>query len=250
MQNINAAYRVREILIQARNQPNMSVVQLWAGIFNIDEASENKKSFEVSRCLTQLHEEIETIREQMQDTGFSESLFDPWLDRANSAIGVQTIAGTWDSYKPFVSSELILCLGFCSEILDSEEQKISEEEIQEILKLLDPLETHLQDSTLPIATAKIIRKHIEKIKEALHSYPIKGAKALNDVMQSAYGEVVDNVQVFEESKEVEQVKELSKVWQKVKSVLDSATTVDKGASSIHALTDKAQKLIEVIQTIT
>jgi len=245
--NINAAYRVRELLIQVRGQPNKNVGEIWADLFKISETNQNKRNFEVSRCLNQLHEEIELIREQMLETKYSDSLYSPLLDKVNSIVAIQNIPGTWDSYKTQITPDLILCLGFCLEILDSEEDKISDKQIKEILDLLKPLEDSLGESNLPTYTAKIIRKHIEKIKEAIHSYPIVGAKALNEVVQSAYGEVVDNLAVFEESKETEEIKTISKVWKKVKEVSDAASRVEKGVSSAYKIAEKANKALEIFQ---
>lgn len=245
--NINAAARVKDLLLKVQSQPNKNVGELWAELFNISEKDQNRRNFEVSRCLNLLHEEIELVRSQMAQTNFSENLYVPLLDRANGVVGVQNIPGTWDSYKGNITPELILCLGFCSEILDSEEYEISEEDIAEILELLRPLEERLQETDLPPYTTKIIKKHIEKIKGAIHSYPIVGAKVLNEVVQSAYGEVVDNIAVFEESKETEEVRTLSKVWKKVKSVSDAASSMENGISSAVKLADRASKALEFFQ---
>jgi hypothetical protein len=245
--NINAAYRVRELLMQVQHQPNRNVGELWASLFNIAETCPNKRNFEVSRCLNQLHEEIELVRDQMLGTKYSESLYTSLLDKANNVVAVQNISGTWDSYKTQITPDLILCLGFCSEILDSEENKISDEQIQEILVLLQPLEEQLGESGLPPYIAKIVKKHIEKIKEAVHSYPITGVKALNGVVQAAYGEVLDNLAVFEESKETEEVKAISKVWQKIKEISNAASTVEKGVSSVYKLADRANNALEFFQ---
>ena len=241
---INAAYRIRELLIQVQHQPNMGVSDLWAELFKISELDQNKRNFEISRCLNQLHDEIELVREQMLRTIYSEELFSLMLDRANNVVAVQNITGSWDSYKNQITPDLILCLGFCSEILGSEENEIPEEQIKEIFELLKPLEEHLSESNLPPYAARIIKKHVDKIKEALHSYTIIGAKALNEVVQSAYGEVVDNLDVFEKSKDTKEVKAISKVWSKIKNISDAASTVDKGVSSTYAIVDKATKLLE------
>ncbi len=247
--NINAAYRVRELLLQVQSKPNKNVGELWAELFNISETNLNKRNFEVSRCLNQLHDEIELARDKMLESGFSDTLFMPFLDRANNIVAVQNIAGNWDSYKTQITHELILCLGFCSEILPSEEDEISKEDINDILDLLQPLEELLGELKIPSYTSKIIKKHIEKIKEAIHSYPIIGAKALNEVVQSAYGEVVDNIEVFEESKETEEVKSISIIWKKVKEISDGVSKVEKGVSSVYKIADKANKALELFQDV-
>lgn len=246
---INSAFRIKNLLNRVLNRPNKKVDEVWAELFKISENDANKRNFEVSRCLNQMHEEIELIRDQMQKTKFSKNLFNPMLDQAISIVAIQNLTGTWDTYKTRITPELILSLGYCSEILDSEENELSEDQISGILNLLKSLEEQLQKSKLPPYTEKIIRKHIEKIKEAIYSYPIIGAKGLNEVMQSAYGEVVDNLSVFEEAKTTEEVKSIVKVWKKVKECIDIAATLEKGASLTYKFGDKTNKALEYFQDL-
>jgi len=140
-----------------------------------------------------------------------------------------------------------LCLGFCSEVLPPDEKDVSSEEINEIIELVNSLEENLIDSDLPSYTKRIIKKHIDKIKEALESYTIIGAKAFNDVVQAAYGEVIDNAAIFEESKNSKEVASLAKVWQKVKVLSDGAVILEKGISASQQLAEHTTKAIEFIQ---
>ena len=217
-ENKNSALRIKNLLEQARSIPNKPVAEVWKEIFNINVEDNNKLHFEVSRCLNLLHDEVEFLRGEMKETNYSAYLYDPSINKINQIIGVHTITASWDGYQKQITPEIILCLGFCSEILPPDEKDVSEEEIGEIIELVNSLEENLIDSDLPPYTKRIIRKHIDKIKDALESYTIIGAKAFNDVVQAAYGEVIDNAAIFEESKDSKEVAGLAKVWQKVKVI--------------------------------
>jgi hypothetical protein len=96
---------------------------------------------------------------------------------------------------------------------------------------------------------RIIEKHIIKIREALYSYNIIGAKAMSEVVKSAYGEIFENQNLFGAAKDAAPVKVLSKVWQKVKQVADSAKAVNDTLSAGIDIVDKGVKAIGFIERI-
>ncbi|OQX09843.1 MAG: hypothetical protein BWK73_21750 [Thiothrix lacustris] len=81
------------------------------------------------------------------------------------------------------------------------------------------------------------------------SYAIVGARAFNEVVQAAYGEVIDNITVFEESKDKPEVSNLVKIWQKIKVVSDNAVIIEKGLSASQKITEYTSKAIEYIQEL-
>jgi len=246
-ENKNSALRIKYLLEKAREIPNKSVAEVWKELFNIDLTDGNKLYFEVSRCLNLLHDEVEFLRREMNETDYSYYLYDPILNKINNLIGVHTITSNWDGYQKQITPEIILCLGFCSEILPPDEKTVPEEQIDELIKLVHSLESSITESYLPSYTKRIITKHIANIREALESYTIVGAKAFNDVVQAAYGEVIDNAAVFEESKDSEEVTNLAKIWQKIKTISDNAVIVEKGMSATHKIAEHTTKAIEFIQ---
>jgi hypothetical protein len=247
---INSAYRVHKVLANAakknQNQPTGNV---WAQVFNIEEPDETRRNFEISRCLNQLYDEINIFEKLMGETEFSEELYKPYLDRARQAIIPHGISNGWNSYCPNLSPDTILSLKFCEEILPEEELAVDQNDIEEIEELVKDLETTLKDSPLPIHLKRIIEKHIVKIREAMYSYNIIGAKAMTDVVQSAYGEVFQNQNLFESEKSSEPIIKLSKVWQKVKQVAEGAITATDYTSKGIDLVEKGVKAIGFIEKI-
>lgn len=245
--NINSAFRILEILNQVFAKPDTPPVhQIWADVFSIDEADQSRKNFSVSRCLADLHDEVELVRSEMLKLGYSENLFTPSLNNCNSAFAVQAIMGPWKTQKQYITPEVRTAIGFCSEILPNEEDAIDDASLDELKSMASDLRKHLTNSNLPPYTKNIIEKHLSKIEEAITKYKVVGAKALEEVMQSAYGEVISNETVFEEAKGSKELRILSTIWQKTKSALDGAVSTNSRIEAMQGMAEKGQQLIEYI----
>lgn len=246
--NINSAYRIREILaLVSKNQDKTAVHEVWATAFGIEEKDQNKKNFAISRCLADLHEEVELVRAEMSKIGYSQNLYNSSLNKCNSIFAVQLVMGQWQQIKQQLTPEVILALGFCSDILPNEEDLINQENLDDLKAMAQELRKCLEKSTLPKYTITIIEKHLNKIEEAISTYKIIGAKALEDALQSAYGEVIANEVVFEEAKGTEELGRLSKIWQKTKIVVDGVVDTNKRLGAVQGMAEKGQKVIEFLQ---
>lgn len=246
--NINSAYRIKEIINSARNKAeNINTHEVWADIFGIKEADQNRKNFSISRCLADLHDEVEHVRSEMQRLGYSVNLYNSSLNKCNSVFAVHAIMSSWKSLKQQITPEVAIALGFCSEILPNEEDLLDEESLEQLRKLAKDLRETLEKSTLPQYTISIIQKHLVKIEEALTTYKIVGAKALDEVLQAAYGEVIANEAIFEQAKGSTELSKLSLMWQKTKSVLDGIATSNDRLGAIQGMAEKGQKVIEFLE---
>lgn len=248
--NINSAFRVREILNQGRNKSNTEkVYDVWSQIFKITENDSNKKIFEITRCLNQIHDEVENILFEMKRTDFSEDLYSAHIKRVNDVIAVQTMMNNWESQKSQITGEMILVLGFCSEILPNEEILIEEIEFNEILDNVSKLEKLLDSNNLPFSLKKILSRNIEKIKEAISSYKIIGINALTEVTNSAIGEIIAKDVIFEEAKETEEIGLIIKIWSLIKNISDKVVRTDNvitaGANSV----ERGIKMLEYVEKI-
>lgn len=246
--NINSAYRIREILNTALPYDGKtSAHQVWAEIFSINEENQQRKEFSISRYLVDMHDEVERVRNEMMQHGFSESLYDANLNACNSIFAVHSIAGNWQQLKQQITPAIQNTLGFCSEILPDEEKLIDEASLDELKKMASDLRECLLESSLPSHTKDIVQKHLDKIENALTSYKIVGAKALEEVIKSAYGEVIANETIFDTAKGSEELGQLSKIWKKTRSVLDAVTQTNNNLGAIQGMAKKGQLLLEFIK---
>lgn len=248
--NINSAFRIREILNSVKEKAITKITHdVWGEAFNISEKNIQKKVFTVSRCLADLHDEVELVRNDMLTLGYTSNLYEPSLNKCNGIFSVQSIMGKWQPLKLQITPDIIIALGFCSEIIPNEEDLIEQASLDELSGLAGDLRETLKDSVLPPYTKSIIEKHLSKIEGAISSYRAVGAKALEDVMQSAYGEIVANETVLQKEKGSEELSKLSKLWQKTKEVLDGAVSINKRIGAVQGMTKKGQKLIEFLQDL-
>ena len=246
--NINSAYRIREILNKVKSKQDKTPAhEVWAEVFSIEESDQNRKNVSISRCLADLHDEVELVRSEMLNLGFSENLYNSSLIKCNAVFAVQAIMGQWQGLKQQITPEVPVALGFCSEILPNEEELIDEASLDELKKMATDLRSCLAKSTLPPYTKNIIEKHLNKIDDAILKYKVVGAKALNEVMQSAYGEVIASELVFVEARESEEMGKLSAMWQKTKSVLDGVVDTNKRIGAMQGMAEKGQKVIEFLE---
>jgi hypothetical protein len=246
--NINSAYRIREVLNSVKSKPdNTPAHEIWAEVFSIEESDQNRKNVSISRCLADLHDEVELVREEMLKLGYSENLYNSSLKKCNAVFAVQSIMGQWKGPKQQVTPEVPVALGFCSEILPNEEDLIDEANLDELRVMASDLRASLTESNLPVYTKNIIEKHLNKIDDAILKYKVVGAKALEEVMQSAYGEVIVSEAVFEEARGSEEVGKLSAMWQKTKLVLDGVVDTNKRIGAMQGMAEKGQKVIEFLE---
>ncbi|EKO3782830.1 hypothetical protein V9R59_002986 [Vibrio harveyi] len=248
--NINSAYRVREILKTISTKPDKAQChEVWAEVFKIEEADASRKNFRISRCLADLHDEVELIRSEMLKLGFSPELYNQSLNSCNHIFAVQLVTSQWSSPKQHIKPEVLTALGFCSEILPNEEELVDLTNLEELSKLAAELKSSLANSVLPPYTIHIIEKHLNKIEEAISKYRAVGSKALEDVVQSAYGEVIANEEAFKEAKGSPELQKLAIMWQKTKSVLDGVVSADKRLGAAQGMAQKGNELLEFIQNI-
>lgn len=249
-QNINSAFRVLEILNTVKSKSDKTLThEVWAEVFKIVESDASRKNFRISRCLADLHDEVEFIRHGMIKLGFTQSLYEPSLNKCNSLIAVQLLTSQWSSGKQNITPDVLTALGFCSEILPNEEELIDQSSLDELAQMAADLRDMLKESALPPYTIIIIEKHLSKIEEAISSYKAVGAKALEEVMQSAYGEVIASEGVFKEAKGSKELTTLSGMWQKTKVVLDGVVSANKGLGAAQGMAEKGQDLLEFIKNI-
>jgi hypothetical protein len=246
--NINSAYRVREILKLVSSQNDkLKVNEVWSSIFGLEEKNPAKVNSTLSRLLADLHDEVESTREDMFALEYSNELFSPSLDKCNQIFSPHLLMATWQSVKQQLNPEVINTLGFCSEILPNEEDLVDIKQLEELKDLALKLRESLANSTLPKHVLRTVKKHLVKIEDALILYKISGIKEFGEALQAACGEVVTNEELHDpQIIKTEEVSLLKKTWSKSKEIMDGVVSAEKRISAVNKVAEKSQGLIEYI----
>jgi hypothetical protein len=250
MNKENSASRILELLRKANEQPeNVKVFKVWSDVFEIDEKEQNRKNMEITRCLSLLHDEIDSVIEGLKLAEEDEFKCHSLLNSIFPILAVHALMGDWKGLKPKLTRELFLCLGYCREVLPTEEDVVNIEDVEELHKLIVILKEQLVDSSLPIYTKKLIQNHINGILKALHNYKIQGASSLQGAMNTIVGEIVSNEETFKDAKDTPEISMLGKILKKVHKVTDGAIKTEKLLSSGDKLANYGVKALEVIEAL-
>lgn len=248
---INSASRLLEILSNLRGkQDNEKIFEAWASIFMIDGKKHNNRNFEIARNLDQLHGEVEAIRNYMLAIDIEGNLYTRYLDRINdNIIAVHILNQECKSIKNLITDEILLCLGFCKYILHDEGVLVNADDITELNSLLSSLESSLSGSTLLDYTKKIIQNNIDRIKAALRSYTVIGAKAFKSATDSSIGEIAVNAAAFPDTNDPETITKFGKLLQKMFSITEKVMKADGAITTGINLVHYSAKALEVFDKI-
>lgn len=206
---------------------NTQTLAVWADLFSISEPNTNKKSVLVAERLQAMYRELEFVQVQMQKAGFSEHLYSSAVSKVEHTISAMLLPNPWNQARQYLTTETLVALEFCSEILPDEESQIAPEELEEIKALVDELAGLLAQSQLPHRLKKLIEHHINLIRHALAEYPISGAKVLREASQAALGELLEAKEDVKANHNAPEVNKLGKVWKRLNEVTNAALKVDQ-----------------------
>lgn len=230
----NSAFRLKTVIEKTLNEPDSKqIVEVWATAFEIQDGNQVRKAAIVGEKLRWLHHELELLKNQILLANLPESLYGKSFSHLELAISNLYLSGSWNQAKQYLGSDVLIALGFFVEMLPDEESQISNESLEEIRGLLNELLNQLSVSTLPESLISLIKHHIELIENAILSYPIKGAKALIEVVNIGTGEIIRAQEEIKEHKNEVEIKALASVWKKVNNVADAAIKADKIIQIVH-----------------
>src|SRR5690606_26685258 len=94
--NINSASRILSIIdgVKAKGEA-VAVHDVWGEVFGIAAKDKSRKTFSLSRCLADLHDEVEFVRSEMKRLGYSENLYNETLNKCNALFAVQSLMSKW-----------------------------------------------------------------------------------------------------------------------------------------------------------
>ena len=187
----NPAGRLHKILVIAKQQHDSKKVRnVWSEVLNVelDDAAITKAVVELYSLTHQIKSLI-----KMKD-GLNHELYLNSFNRIESALIPLNLASGWSSVKVHLSEEALTRLQFCAEELSRfyAEDSLSEEELKSVIERIEALFESVYSSKLPDVLRFALLEEVERLRNAIVMYKIKGAKGLKDALQGTIGAVVAN----------------------------------------------------------
>ncbi|EOX1799798.1 hypothetical protein ACPDQ8_003450 [Vibrio cholerae] len=187
----NPAGRLHKILSTAKEQPDKKTVRdVWAYALNVE-----SNDAEVTKAVVELYSLTHQIQSLIKmKEGLNHDLYLSSFSRVERALIPLNLAASWNNVKVHLSDEALTRLQFCAEELSRfyAEDSLSEEELKNIIEKTEALFNTVYSSNLPDALRLALLEEVERLRNAISMYKIKGAKGLKDALQGTIGAVVAN----------------------------------------------------------
>lgn len=187
----NPAGRLHKILSAIKRQPDKRKVrEAWSSATEcgVEDIEVYKSVIE----LFTLSQEIQWLIKMKE--GLNHDLYLSSFERLEKAFFPLNLDTTASVVKQHLTDEAMTRLQFCAEELQGfySEDSLSEKEFQDIKQKVEDLFNVLAMSSLPDILRFSLLEEVEKIRNSIALYKIKGAKGLREALQSTIGAVVAN----------------------------------------------------------
>ncbi|MEZ8356027.1 hypothetical protein [Vibrio sp. 10N.222.49.C12] len=247
MENLNnPAKRVLHLVNQVKTKKdNVPMSVAWGEVFELDTELVKRDPHEVYDKLMLVRKEVELVERLMKQTTFSSNLYQPYLDRVKSTISLTNVSASWNNYKNKLSTDTILALGYCSEILEDEDP-VDKEELEAILSSIQTLRQDIENSSISSGMYDFLMSQLNIIESAIQSYPIVGGAALKKAFSEGFTDLASRVDDISDGAENdhEKASNVAKVWGNLRTAAKGIAETDKMANALLGLYEKGQNAAE------
>jgi len=187
----NPAGRLHKILSDAKSRKDQDKVRaVWASVLYIEQ-----DEVIVTKAVVELHSlSNETQSLIKMNNQLNHELYLKSFNQINRAFFPLNLGTNWSSVKPHLTDEALTRLQFCAEELSTfyTEDTLSDEDLAEIIAKTEALFEAVFNSSLPGVLRLSLLEEVERLRNSISMYRIKGAKGLKDALQGTIGAVVAN----------------------------------------------------------
>lgn len=224
----NPAGRLHKILVKAKKFPDQEKVRsVWAKTLDIEE-----NDIDVTRSVIELYSLSQETQSLIRmNSSLNHDLYLSSFHQIEKAFFPMNLASTWQSPKRQLTDEALTRLQFCAQELSGfyKEETLSKEELADIVAKTDQLFDALYSSNLPDSLRLALLEEIQRIRNAISQYKIRGAKGLMVALQSTIGAVYANQESLNKAKEKNDdvIERLGQLIDKIDSFTAKALKINK-----------------------
>ena len=188
-EHFNPASRLHRIFSAAKQQrPDINSYDAWARVFGINERVDTVRRYRVAHLLAVVRDEIGRLEHAITRKGLSSPRYPAMIQSLHAGSDLGHLNNQWTNLGQHITDGVLNPLELLIEILPSDGQSITPEEVADILEQLDALRTQAITSTLPQDVKDYLIDYINTLINVLREYPISGREAfINGLGQAVAG---------------------------------------------------------------
>ena len=219
----NAAHRLESILRNAVRLPEAtSTVEVWTQVFSITGPDAQTTAVKVVHMIGLLRQQTNEIRLKMHDTPIKPQRYEPSLNHVLEALDIQTLSSSWQQRKRYLTPEVLSSVSWCADTLPNEEELIEQGSLGELKEELQRFRATVNEGSLPDYAKSFVLRQIEIIEQAVHEYPVIGAKAFRRASVECFFDLSENQDVYAKHSDEQEMSKLREFWGRVQNMAEKA----------------------------
>lgn len=200
----NAADRLYAIFNKGRSlhaDDNKNGFRAWAEVFELTTSVGSVIDMhEVTKRTVEVGDEVGRLTTALHGQGIPSELFVDSLATLGVTVAAVNLGNPWKAtVSNYMKPEVMLALRWCAYVLPKEDHSITADELAELLKLLASLDEKLDNPELPSEFVRILRAHLEEMRQSMKLYSIRGTRVLREAVRKAVVDIQLDIDEIRES---------------------------------------------------
>jgi hypothetical protein len=187
-----------------------------------------------------MRDQLREVERRAADTKFRVTNYSQQLQSVAHALMPNRFYEQWQNSLGFLSNDTLLALNMLADAIGEDEQGLPPDKIEALLTEIAVLEKEVRGSDLDVHLKEFVFMHLDSIRLALRSYPVVGARALQQAFRRAAWEWESNPLGREPTRQEKTV------LQRVRRI---AATVATFAAAAGATIHNTETLVSGVQAI-
>jgi hypothetical protein len=225
----NAGSRLYSLLAAAAAQNlDLATHVVWARALGLPEGEASSKVHVVAEQLHLMHQELESIRDTIAAGKLLRAdVYTLPFNVIDSVLTPSNLGAPWRAYQPSLRPEVMQMLNVAIDLLPDEESSIDAKDLAALLADIEDLERSVTTASVPSQLRKTIRVQCARMRKAIQSYRVVGARALHDAAVSGVGEILANGEEIRKHKQEPVLSRFGAVVKRMGEMADEAEKAEK-----------------------
>lgn len=227
----NPCFRVYSVLRDAREEDDTTpTLAAWSNAFGVSETEHLDDRYDTLHMLGLLDREAKVARLQAKENlDIAPAAVDDTFQPVFSAMNVAALSQGWANYKKYLTDDLLRTLREYSRDLPEDSEAVNEHELQQVRRDLEEFAKRVREEVTDDDLKSFLLNQITIIRKAFLEYYIVGVKAFRDASGRVFAELQspENIEVFEEHKESDWIKQVETLCRRVTMLSATYTAIEK-----------------------
>ena len=227
----NPCFRVYSVLRDAREEAdNIPTIAAWSNTFGVSETEYLDNRYDTLYMMGLLDKQAKLAQLKAKaNLDFADDTIEDTFRLVSQAMNVSALSQHWGNGKKHITDDLLRTLKAYSRDLPEDLETINEYELQKVQRDLEEFAKRVQEEVANDELRRFLLKQSTIIRKAFLEHYVVGGEAFRDASGRVFAELQspENVEVFEEHKGSDWIKQIETLCRRVTTLSVAYTAIEK-----------------------